>query len=1132
MSSDPQVQLLLDELFDTRRTPEEVCIAYPHLLPEVRERWHKIRLFQADLDAMFPPAVETGVSAQAPPKHMTALPQIPGYEVQSVLGRGGMGIVFRARHVRLNRLVALKMVLVGEYAGPQEKLRFQREAEAVAALRNPNIVQIHDIGDADGRPYFTMEFVEGGSLAQKLAGSPQPARTAATLLATLAAAVQAAHTCDIVHRDLKPGNILLTIDGTPKITDFGLARRLDGETALTRTGIAVGTPSYMAPEQARGDKLIGLAVDVYALGAILYELLTGRPPFLAETAAETIHQVITQDPVPPSRLNSTVPRDLATICLNCLHKDPGRRYVTAGALAEDLHRFLRGEAITARPEGRWARLVRRIRRRKALTAAVAVSVLLAFALVGGIAWNLSDREAAARAAQAEDATTERAADDDLKEMATFLKESKWSEAKAALERAKGRRGERASDQLRARLHRSARDLKLALMLEVLSLHASAEVDGVVAFAQTDAEYETAFREYDYARPFEDPEAVAERIASSNIPSALVAALDRWGMITKEPRRQSWAMAVARAAARRQPDSDPTGWRDRARDLEVWKNEAAFAKLVKEAQFARQSVALLLAVAQHLNATGKNPIPFLKQIQEAHPGDFWANVALGQVLVHTHSYQESMRYMQAALAIRPDAAVSHNFLGLALYGLDRKAEAIEQYRISVGIEPAPLAHRRLAMALSEKGPFDEAIDQCRLALVYFAEDAPLRVGFGRCLEATGRNDDAVVQFSMAVKLDPNSAEGYMGLRLVYGRQKRFMEALKAWGNALETTPPLAHSFWYGYAEKCLFYGQVDEYRRHRKFLLKAFADAKDPYIAERTSRACLLMPATGDELLQAAALADRAVSFDKTKYPPGAFPYFLFVKGLAQYRQAQFKEAIATMQGDASRVAGPNTRLVLAMALFRDRQLAEALKKLTEAILSYDWRPAKVVDQDGEIRHLLRREAESNILSAAKLNAFIEGKYHPRDNDERLVLVGVCQFGTLNVALSRLYADAFDADPKLAQDFRSGHRFKAACAAAQAGFGLGNDAFKLSQPEREKSRTQARQWLRADLADWRNLLDDNSGKAPIRDLVRQRLTQWQGDPDLAGLREAAELAKLPAEERQDCVALWDEVGRVVKANQAK
>jgi serine/threonine-protein kinase len=275
-----------------------------------------------------------------------------------------------------------------------------------------------------------------------------------------------------------------------------------------------------------------------------------------------------------------------------------------------------------------------------------------------------------------------------------------------------------------------------------------------------------------------------------------------------------------------------------------------------------------------------------------------------------------------------------------------------------------------------------------------------------------------------------------------------------------------------------------------------------------------------------------VSFDKTKYPPGAFPYFLFVKGLAQYRQAQFKEAIATMQGDASRVAGPNTRLVLAMALFRDRQLAEALKKLTEAILSYDWRPAKVVDQDGEIRHLLRREAESNILSAAKLNAFIEGKYHPRDNDERLVLVGVCQFGTLNVALSRLYADAFDADPKLAQDFRSGHRFKAACAAAQAGFGLGNDAFKLSQPEREKSRTQARQWLRADLADWRNLLDDNSGKAPIRDLVRQRLTQWQGDPDLAGLREAAELAKLPAEERQDCVALWDEVGRVVKANQAK
>ena len=278
--------------------------------------------------------------------------EIPGHEVQEVLGRGGMGVVYRARHVRLNRSVAIKMLLTGANASSAARERFLREAEAVAGLRHPNIVQVHDMGDHDGQPYFTMEFVEGGNLAQKLAGTPQPPRQAAALLATLAEAIEAAHQSGIVHRDLKPANVLLTADGTPKISDFGLARRMEGEAGLTWTGTAVGTPSYMAPEQAEAKPLTwGPAVDIYALGAILYELLTGRPPFRAETAAETLRQVISQDPVPPSRLNAAVPRDPETICLKCLEKDPRRRYASAGALAEDLHRFQRNEPIVACPVG-------------------------------------------------------------------------------------------------------------------------------------------------------------------------------------------------------------------------------------------------------------------------------------------------------------------------------------------------------------------------------------------------------------------------------------------------------------------------------------------------------------------------------------------------------------------------------------------------------------------------------------------------------------------------------------------------------------------------------------------------------------------------------------------------------------
>jgi WD40 repeat protein len=307
---------------------------------------------------------------------------VAGYEIRGELGRGGMGVVYRAWQPGLRRHVALKMVLAGTHAGPDTLARFRTEGEAIARLQHPHIVQVYECGEEAGRPFYALEYVEGGSLAQKLARGPLPVREAAELVETLARAIHFAHEKGIVHRDLKPANVMLQQDGTPKVTDFGLAKILADGTQHTASGAILGTPSYMAPEQAGQGGEVGPACDVYALGAILYELLTGRPPFRADTPMDTLQQVVKEEPVSPARLQPKVPRDLETITLKCLQKEPPGRYSSALELADDLGRFLRGEPVRARPLGRLARLGRWCRRNPAVAAAGALAVLALLAAVG------------------------------------------------------------------------------------------------------------------------------------------------------------------------------------------------------------------------------------------------------------------------------------------------------------------------------------------------------------------------------------------------------------------------------------------------------------------------------------------------------------------------------------------------------------------------------------------------------------------------------------------------------------------------------------------------------------------------------------------------------------------------------
>lgn len=386
--------VILEEM-GVRPDLDEYLRLYPHLADELKLHFeiHRVLSDQLLIEAESPqPLVDTDNNAGQiswPENRVRSRePKLPlsDYEIDRPIGQGGMAVVYKARHRRLNRDVALKMFQPGRLPTSREIIRFQTEAEAIARLAHPNIVQIFEIGQSDGLPYLALELAEQGTLAQKLSQFSYTPRAAAELVESLARAVQHAHAQQVIHRDLKPANVLFTQNGTPKITDFGLAKVLFNEAELprdaTRTGEPLGTPRYMSPEQAAGQQdQIGVLTDVYSLGTILYECLTGQAPFVAASVIDTLHKIRTDDPISPRRLQPAIPRDLETICLHCLQKEPIRRYASAEAFALDLRRFLNGEPILVRPTPAWERVWKWCCRRPAHAALIGLCVLLT---LGGV----------------------------------------------------------------------------------------------------------------------------------------------------------------------------------------------------------------------------------------------------------------------------------------------------------------------------------------------------------------------------------------------------------------------------------------------------------------------------------------------------------------------------------------------------------------------------------------------------------------------------------------------------------------------------------------------------------------------------------------------------------------------------
>jgi serine/threonine-protein kinase len=779
---------------------------------------------------------------EAVPQPIDRLSSPDGYTLLHELGRGASGVVFQARQHHPERVVALKFFSAGVHAA-EEKVRFLAEANIIARLDHPNIVRVHAVGEHQGQPFLCLEYLEGGHLGKKINGQPQPPRQAARLLEQLARAVQHAHEKGIIHRDLKPANVLLTGDGTPKVSDFGLARF--GRPELTATGAVMGTPAYMAPEQARGEgKIVGPAADIWALGVILYELLTGQPPFRGVQVLDTLQQVVEREPVPPRRLQPQVPRDLETICLKCLQKRPPRRYGTATALADDLKRYLDGRPIQARPVGNLERVAKWARRRPGAAALVALLLLMVCATVGTAFWfqqYRADREKEQLQYQAEEGRRrtediQRDVERKLRHLrseqgiAAALKQSQqlqeglhtrlaqpggvarllnqpgeWQQLiataqanlKTARELQAGAEGQiseelnRQLTQLEKSLHQDEADRKLALRLEKIREDRTTAVEGKLQFALALREYPIAFAEAGLAVPEEDAqlESLSARIRKSAIKQQMVATLDDWAfaaLARNVQLRDACRGELARLALQGSPDY-----------------LARFALVVRLERLAQLT----------------DPDPWRDQIRAPV---FWADVQsrktlvrkllanktalaqlspqmlalVGNLLPADKEGEEWLRRVQAA---HPTDFWLCFSLAQELHTA-KSAEAIGYYRAALAVRPQSAgAWNNLGIALRDQKDLAGSLYAFEKVVAINPEDASAWMNLGNSRRDQTDLLGALAAQKRALELNPQYAPAWDSLGAVLADQKNLTKAVTAYKKALAINRDFVHAWRHlGYA----------------------------------------------------------------------------------------------------------------------------------------------------------------------------------------------------------------------------------------------------------------------------------------------------------------------------------------------
>jgi tetratricopeptide (TPR) repeat protein len=1151
-----------------------------------------------------PEALEAGAGARP------ALARLGDFRILDEIGRGGMGIVYRARDEALGRDVAIK-VLSDRYAADSPVAqRFAHEAQITGQLQHPGIPAVHQVGNlADGRPFLAMKLIKGSTLEDILKQRPDPSADRGRLLAIFEAVCQAvgyAHAHRVIHRDLKPSNVMVGAFGEVQVMDWGLAKVLGEETpatvevlaaeqtrawtkvsptpdggAQTQAGSLVGTPAFIAPEQAVGEiERVNERSDVFGLGALLAVILTGKPPYVGETCEAVRVQAVR------GKLDDCLARldasgaepELLALCKKCLAFEPADRPADAGAVAAAVaglraaadERARRAELERVKAEGEKAAAQLQAaeqRKRRKVQLALAAAVLLALTLGGaGFLYVKNERDArqAQVAREVNDALSQATALREKSRAAMTGGAALLAQAREQAQRALALVENGPADatlvarvkQLQGELDEEEKDRKLLAALDEARL-TQAETLAQNRFASERAVplFREAFAAYGLPAGQGEPAAAAERIRQrpAAVREAIVAALDEWDYMAgiasfgiEEPHRH-WLRAVLAAA---EPED---AWGRQVRVARAVKDptlrRAALDQLAASADVAKvptQALTLLAYVLRPSQAAN-----LLRRAQQHYPSDFWVNHDLGVALQSRTPPErdEAVRFLTAAVALRPDSPGANLNLGAALHAKGKVEEAIACFHKAIALDPKyAQAHCNLGIALKDKGKVEEAIACFHKAIALDPKVAGAHNNLGRALVGKGQVDEAIACLRKAVELDPKDARAHDSLGTVLCDHKRDYDgAIACFHKAIQCDPKLArahHNLGVALAGK----GQMEEAIACYKKTIEL-----DPKNAPAHTGLGLALYRKG-KVEEAIACYQKAIELD----PKDASAHHNLGNMLGG--KGQVEEAIACWRKALEldpKHAGTHFNLGLVLA---------GKGKVEEAIACYH----KAIELDPKnaeahcnLGHALRGQgrfaeslaalkrghevgakrpgwpypsaqwvhlAERLAAVEAKLPAFLKGEFQPKDTAQRLSLVLVCHAKKLYASAARLSAAAFAADSKLAEDLKASHRYYAACHAALAAAGQGEDAGKLDDKERTRLRQQALDWLRADLGLRTRQLE--TGKPADRAAVQQALRHWQKDTDLAGIRDKAALAKLPADEQKALAQLWADVAALLQKAKEK